>query len=82
MRAKVILLSRSDNDSKEKIVSMSGNKDVHSVPLDLGNLSDVRAKSAEVLATFPEGIDLLINCAGTAFGPVLCSKFQEWLKFE
>ena len=72
MRAKVILLSRNDNDSKEKIVSMSGNKDIHSVPLDLGNLSDVRAKSTEISATFPEGIDLLINCAGTAFGPVLC----------
>ena len=70
MRAKVILLSRSDNDSKEKIVSMSGNRDIHSVPLDLGNLSDVQAKSAEISATYPEGIDLLINCAGTAFGPV------------
>jgi len=70
MRAKVVLLSRNDNNSKEKIVSMSGNKDIHSIPLDLGNLGDVRAKSAEISGTFPEGVDLLINCAGTAFGPV------------
>ena len=66
--ATVVLLSRRNNNAKEKIISMSSNSSVHFIPLDFGQLSDVKSKCDEIKSLFHSGIDLLINCAGTAFG--------------
>ena len=66
--ATVVLLSRRNNHAKEKIISMSGNSNVQFIPLDLGLLSDIKSKCDDIKSLYNNGIDFLINCAGTAFG--------------
>merc|ERR1711892_963716 len=68
--ATVVLLSRHDNGVTRKIMSMSDNDNVHFIPLDLGSMVDIKTKCDEIKLLYKAGIDALVNCAGTAFGPV------------
>ena len=68
--ATVVLLSRHNNGVKQKIMSMADNNNVHFIPLDLSSMSDIKSKCDDIKLMFKAGIDVLINCAGTAFGPV------------
>jgi len=68
--ATVVLLSRHDNGVTRKIMSMADNDNVHFIPLDLGSMVDIKSKCDEIKLLYKTGIDALINCAGTAFGPV------------
>merc|ERR1711892_414835 len=82
--ATVVLLSRHDNGVTRKIMSMADNDNVHFIPLDLGSMVDIKSKCDEIKLLYKTGIDALINCAGTAFGPVVALPWtntnKHWLQ--
>ena len=51
---------------RQEIVSQTGNKDIHVVPCDVGDLESVRRAAAELTDKL-FGINILINNAGSAF---------------
>ena len=70
--ATVVLAARDPARAESAIASISSaipDADVRFIPLDLASLASVAEFSEAVAATFPDGLDLLINTAGVMMPP-------------
>ena len=66
----VNILSRNERNLSEWMRLTTGNKNINFIPLDFERLDQIRKFGEQLKDNFPDGIDLLINCAGICLAPL------------